>query len=418
MPNPLLGHPGAFLTATEMLMKSRIQHRYWILDPLYHYPIPTDYQGFEAFFLARREIIKKSFIEGPRDSVITILTRFMPLSFGTFHDQHFETSIDGGPFSGDFHVASTYSEALKLHEIITDAMDPPSRNPHMTLQPPSILLMGETGTGKTDSLLTYIEAGLELFVLSTEPNGIESLIDSVHRRKLSIDKLHYHQLLPTAVGWDSQLDLATMTNTKSYEALASMKEGIAKPKQDAWRNVLLSCKNFVCDRTGEDYGDVTEWGPSRAFVIDTLSGLNQMARENHVGLKLSMHQGEWGVAMGTEHNLIFKLTSDRHCFFTLTAHMDRELDEIAQTTKLMVSALGRKLAPQLPKLFSEVVMTKKTGLAFTWATTDPQAALKNRALPLSPSLPPSFVPIVRAHEARVAQTQPSTTSPVTPEKHT
>jgi hypothetical protein len=273
--------------------------------------------------------------------------------------------------------------------------------------------MGPAGAGKTDALVSFCEAGIDLFVLATESNAIGTLLDAAKRRNVSLDRIHYHLVTPTASGWDSQIALAKLTNEKSYEALASMKDGIAKPSQDAWMNVLLNCKNFIDDRTGTDYGDVTEWGDDRAFCIDTLSGLNQMARENHVGMKPSMHQGEWGVAMSTEYNLIFKLTSDRKCFFVLNAHIDRELDEVAQTTKLMVAALGRKLAPQLPKLFSEVVMSTKKGANFFWSTTNAQADLRNSILPIGENLPASFVPLVKAHQARIAALKGVSSGPTT-----
>jgi len=190
----------------------------------------------------------------------------------------------------------------------------------------------------------------------------------------------------------------------SYAALADQKSGIAKPKMDQWMNLLLSCKDFVDDRTGEHYGDVTEWGPDRALVIDSLSGLNKMAREYTVGLKPSLHQGEWGVAMSLEEGLIWQLTSNRRCFFVLTAHLDRNIDEITQQTKLMVKALGNKLAPDIPKNFSEVVLARRgtDKLPFTWSTADVTATVKNRALTVSNELSPTFVPIVRAHERRLA----------------
>ena len=71
----------------------------------------------------------------------------------------------------------------------------------MNLQPPSALVIGQPGAGKTDALATLILAGLETFVISTEPDGIGSLLDSCARRGVSVDKLHWASCLPATPGW-------------------------------------------------------------------------------------------------------------------------------------------------------------------------------------------------------------------------
>ena len=40
-----------------------------------------------------------------------------------------------------------------------------------------VLLLGETGSGKTYSLRTLLDAGLEVFVIATEPGLLEVLGD-------------------------------------------------------------------------------------------------------------------------------------------------------------------------------------------------------------------------------------------------
>ena len=48
----------------------------------------------------------------------------------------------------------------------------------MNIQPPAVLLMGASGSGKTSALTTFIPKGIETFVLVTEPGGAESLVDN------------------------------------------------------------------------------------------------------------------------------------------------------------------------------------------------------------------------------------------------
>lgn len=287
-----------------------------------------------------------------------------------------------------------------------------------TIQAPSVLLMGPPGGGKTFSLATLVKAGVELFCIFTEPHGVDSLLDALKFHHLPVDKVHWHTIAPVPAGWSSLRTMATMIKAMSYSQLSDIKQGIDKPKMNQVEEFLNTLENFHCDRTGKDFGDVTSWSDSRALVIDSLSGVNLMAWLLTVGYKPAAHQGEWGVAMNLEEQLIHKLTSDVQCFFILTAHIDREVDEITGSRKIMAAMLGRKLAPKVGRFFSEVVLVERgvgSGKgAFSWSTAHAEADVKNRALPVSNTLPPDFAPIVEAHRRRVAearvveQQQPST----------
>lgn len=275
----------------------------------------------------------------------------------------------------------------------------------MNLQPPSVLLMGAPGAGKTDSLATLIEAGLEVFVIMTEPGGVESLLDSCTRRKLPIDKLHWTSVLPATGNWSALESMVTEISNKGYEDLQKIKSGVGKSETRAPAMKLLKAlANFEDERTSTAFGDMSKWGNDRVLVLDSLSGLSLIAMACTIGFKPSAHQGEWGVAMNFVEQILLKLSSDRNCFFVLTAHVEKEGDEITGTSKIMASTLGRKLSPKIPRFFSEVVYAKRTIAnnipSFLWSTVDPMADLKNRSLPMSSTLPPTFLPIVNAYRAR------------------
>lgn len=265
--------------------------------------------------------------------------------------------------------------------------------------------MGMPGSGKSYSIATYLKAGIETFVIGTEPGFIDTVLDACRAGNISTDRLHWHALTAETPSWASLEDVAAKVNAMSYETLASLKDGIAKREMKGWMALLHTCKNFIDDRTGTAFGDVTEWDDTRALVIDSLSGVNDFAREHTAGFKPNLHPGEWGTAMELERNLIRKLVSDRGSYFTLITHLDRSIDEVTQATTVTVAALGNKLGPKLPKDFSEVILAKrpgKLGDPFTWTTIDAQADVKNRALPISTTLAPDFGQIVRIHEARKA----------------
>jgi hypothetical protein len=284
------------------------------------------------------------------------------------------------------------------------------------VKPPVTLLMGAAGAGKTTSLRTLVEAGLELFVLVTEPTGIDSLLDSFKKHNLPLDKLHYHVVAPTAAGLKGLRQMATQIKAKGYEELASLKSGIGKEYQTQAIAFLDAIEDFVDARTGESFGDVTEWDDTRAFVVDSMSGLNRIILDNTVGLKPSMHQGEWGVAMNFCEQVIMTLTSTTKCHVVFTAHVEKEPNELTGVPQTTFSSIGKKLAPKLTKMFSEVVLAERgdgssnpqTG--FKWSTAEQGADLKNRALPVGSNLLPSFVPIVEAHNRRKADVAEPTTA--------
>lgn len=104
--------------------------------------------------------------------------------------------------------------------------------------------------------------------------------------------------------------------------------------------------------------------------------------------------------MAAEERIIKKWCSDLKCFFVLIAHIQREKDEIQGGTKIMVDALGTKLAPKVPKDFGDVVLAVRDGTKYCWSTTALQVDLKAATLPLSDKLDPTFKHIVDAWKRR------------------
>jgi len=274
----------------------------------------------------------------------------------------------------------------------------------MSIQPPSVLLMGASGSGKTYSLHTLIEAGLEVFLFVTEPHGLETLLDVVAAKKLPLEKLHWRYIQPARPGFETQQKLGELISMSNQATLSSM-----PPTQRvgaAWIELLKSFNKFVDEKDGKDYGPVNLFGPDRAIVVDSLSGISSMAMDVTIGDKVTAGPGEWGIAMRALDKFILTCTSDLKCFFIMTAHTEKEVDELTGGTKTMVSTLGKKLAPSIPKYFSEVVLSdsETTGdiRRHLWSTNTPNVVLKNRSLPIGSKLEPSFKPIVEAFNKRLA----------------
>ena len=256
------------------------------------------------------------------------------------------------------------------------------------------MLVGATGSGKTYALRTLVDAGLEVFVVATEPGIASSLGD------VPSDKLHWHYVAPANPGLASLLDSAKKINTMSMKGLANLTD-INKAKYGQFLDVLSSLANFTCDRTGEEFGSVETWDTSRVIVIDSLTGLNLMAMDLVVGAKPVKSMADWGIAMDNLERLITMLCTGVRAHFILTAHLEREQDEISGAIKLMASTLGKKLGPKLPRFFDDVIQAIRTeDGGWGWATQTLNVDTKVRNLPYQTKLPPSFVPVVESWKSK------------------
>lgn len=268
---------------------------------------------------------------------------------------------------------------------------------------PAIILEGGVGSGKTDILPELIACGLELFVIGTEPRFSETLFDAAKRRKIDTSKLHIATVAPSTTPFAQLIQTATQVGAMTYESLAGIKLGPNKAIAGLkpFVKLLTILSNFTED-SGKQWGPVDQFGPDKALAIDSLSGINVMAKDLMSGGKPTLAQGEWGVAMDQEEQLLLKLCSDLKCPFVLTAHTEREIDETTGGGFNTVGALGKKLAPKIPRFFSEVILCKRDGSEYWWSTMAPGYDLKKRVLPLQDKITPSFKPIIEAWRARQA----------------
>lgn len=259
---------------------------------------------------------------------------------------------------------------------------------------PSILLAGMPGTGKTHAIRTLLDAGLEVFVLFTEP-GMEVLADT------DPDQLHWHYVPPSSGDWESMIKHAENANRLHWDVLVKTIDS-KKKSYDSAVKFLRAFADFPCDRTGKTYGDVCSWGPDKGLVLDSLTGLNYSAMQLIVGQAYGVSLPQYGAAMKTQLNFVNKLTLDTNCIFVMTAHLERIIDEVNGGMTIQVNALGKKNAPEIPKNFSDVILCKRDKGKFIWATESPGADLKARNVPWAAEITPSFVPLIQTWKDRVA----------------
>lgn len=266
----------------------------------------------------------------------------------------------------------------------------------------NVLLMGPAGTGKTHSIGTAVDAGLnffgpgkhlEVFFLALEP-GLESLKGYwTDAGKPIPPNLHWHSIKAPDIGFADMIDAAKMINTLSLDSLAKMQD-TKRSRHNQFVSILEALADFPCDRTKQKFGAVNTWGADRALVIDGMAGLGKASMAMVVGGKPVRSQSDWGIAQDQVEKVVRKLCEDCKCHFILLGHVERETDQVLGGVKIMISTLGAKLAPKLPPLFSDIVLTTRQGNKWTWDTANTQADLKTRNLPIAADNPPTFAPLL------------------------
>ena len=164
--------------------------------------------------------------------------------------------------------------------------------------------------------------------------------------------------------------------------------------------MLSSLNNFVDDRTGQSYGDVSTWGTDRVLVIDGLSGMATAYMDNVVGGRPAIGLQDWLVAQRELTKVLRMICDWCRCHFVLIGHVERETDPVSGATKIMVSSLGKSLSPKIPAIFSDVILTVREGSKWYWDTSSSLADLKTRNLPIATNIKPDFRPILEKWKSR------------------
>lgn len=267
-----------------------------------------------------------------------------------------------------------------------------------TLPGAKIMLMGPTGTGKTHSIGTALEAGLRVVFFAYE-QGVESLLGYFTDNGKPIpENLHICTVKAPTASFLEMADMVKTVNTLSFDTLIKQQDP-ARSKYNQLEHFLRTFNDVTTDK-GLKLGSVQSWGTDTMLVVDGLTGLCSAAMKACIGGKFARDQKDWGLAQNMVEEILRKTTAECQCWFTLISHVERETDPNGGGLKLMASALGRALAPKLPTMFSDVILCKRMGSEWYWDTEDPAADLKTRNLPIATKNLPDFRTIVAKWQSR------------------
>lgn len=223
-----------------------------------------------------------------------------------------------------------------------------------------MLLIGDSGGGKTGALASLAAAGYKLRILDCD-NGLD-ILKNVLRDK------HPKCLGPHEDGtpW---VHYVTVTENLVPVGGKAMIQGGAR----AWTKAMNTMSKWE-----DELGKPSEWGAGTVLVVDSLSLLCRYAMNHVLGLNSRLNQppwqSDWGVAQGLIRDFLSMLYSDGfatnvvvNCHVT---YIGREVEHIndkgeivskEEDVKGYPASLGRALSPEIGRYFNHALMARTQG---------------------------------------------------------
>lgn len=271
--------------------------------------------------------------------------------------------------------------------------------PTFELSGPKILLEGPSGSGKTHSLGTLVDWAakqtppIPVHVVFTE-NGLETLLGFWTKRKVPVpSNLRWHVIRTSAITMEALIAGAVQTGKLTMDTLFKSIDP-DRHKNNPWENFLRCFSDLPDDRTGEKCGNIGAWGARTVLVNDSLSETANACMRMVTGSKTSASLPEYGVAQGNLINWLRYMTQSFQGTFVMTAHVQRQMNEVTGSQQLMTKAIGKAMADDIPPLFSETIYTVREGSNWYWDTAAAGVDTKTRYLPIQSKIPPNFALIM------------------------
>jgi len=218
----------------------------------------------------------------------------------------------------------------------------PSLNEHETSEFRKLMLIGNSGSGKTGALTPLVAAGYKLRIIDLDA-GLDALVNHVR-----------------------EINPELLKNIEYQTFRDKMKMGPTGPKvvgaPKAYLNTLTALEHWP-----DDDSDPAEWGKDTILVIDSLTNLGRAAFQwarainplSGGGKKQDGRQW-YGMAQDLLQDLIANVTSD--AFKTnviIISHI--ELTDQQGIIKGYASAIGKALGPKIPVFFNTLLLSELSG---------------------------------------------------------
>ena len=273
----------------------------------------------------------------------------------------------------------------------------PSLSAHPSTNLVKLLLLGDSKSGKTGSLVSLVNVGYRLRILD-----FDNLLDILRYKIMEI--------------CPEKLDAVEFRSLRD-PVKAGPAGAVINGKPSAWINAIRMLDNWKYDDV--DLGVPSEWGPDVILVIDSLSRLCDAAYDFHAAIIPRGKGGDWdgravyGNAQDDVEKLLGMLTSPTFNTNVIVIAHGVYMDLPDGTKKIFPQGVGQKLSPKIPQYFPNYIRYKhhagkrtislESDAMIDLCTTRPGAMPK--ALPIETGLA-DFFAVLREPPAKMGASQP------------
>ena len=223
----------------------------------------------------------------------------------------------------------------------------PSLVDHQSSVTTKLLLVGDTGSGKTGALASLAAAGYNLRIVDLD-NGLDIL-----KNLLKNPSGQYGKEALSRVNFETITDPMRNVNGKLIVAKASV-----------WQRVAKLLDNWKTD--SNDFGPISSWTPNDILVIDSLTFLSNAALNFTLAMNARLgqhpHQSDWYGGQQLVESLLQMLYDEGiKCNVIVISHI-AYFGEDNGPLKGFPASLGKALSPKIGRYFNTVLMAKSVGL--------------------------------------------------------
>ncbi len=217
---------------------------------------------------------------------------------------------------------------------------------HQSQNATKLLLIGDSGTGKTGALASLVQAGYELVILDFD-NGLDILVNVL-------------RFQPNAGELLSRVRFETVTDRMKAVGGLMIPDGVPQAFSKAM-NLLTNWKT-----TDEDLGPVSSWNENRVLVIDSLTFMSDAAyRFTEVTSGSKDGRMVFFEAQKKIENCLGLLYSPLiKCNVIVIAHI-AFIETDNNLTKGYPATVGKALSPKVPRYFNAMLQVKRKGTGDT-----------------------------------------------------
>jgi hypothetical protein len=280
----------------------------------------------------------------------------------------------------------------------------PSLSKHQSNQYTKMLIMGDSGSGKTGALASLVCDGFKLRILDMD-NGLETLKTFVEKN------------CPTNL---ENVEYRTLRDKYKSTAAGPIIDGVPKAFVEAVK-MLDRWKYTDAEGLAVDLGPPAEWGSECILVIDSLTFLSDAAWDWREPLTPRGSSGQYdkravyGDAQDAIEKVLALLTGETFRTNVIVIAHIRYVDNPDGTKKGYPTAVGSALSPTIPRYFNSVALcTNIAGKRSIQTTATAMIDLKNpkpfEMLPrydLSDGLSKFFKVLRGDHQLQVEEKKPA-----------